>query len=1159
MSFVHLHNHTHYSLLDGAAKIKEMVERAAELKMEALAITDHGNLFGVLEFYSEAKKAGIKPIIGMEAYIAPREHTLRKQIQGESHSYHLVLLAKDQTGFRNLLKLSSIAFLHGMYYKPRIDKKLLRQYSEGLIATSACMKGEIAYKLRRGDRKKAIELIEEYQDIFGDDFYLEIQNHYIPEEAAVYPQVYELAKEMGVPVIATNDNHYLRKGDHEAHDILLCLQTGADRDDPNRMRYGTEDLYLKSADEMFQVFKDTPEVLERTLEISEKINLEIEFNRRLLPKFPIPKEEGNIDADEYLRRLTYRGAEKRYPNMDKKVQERIEFELGVIKQMGFAGYFLIVQDFINAARERDIPVGLGRGSAAGSIVAYCLGITQIDPLRYDLLFERFLNPARVSMPDIDVDFCMERRDEVIEYVREKYGRNNVAQIITFGTMASRNVIRDVSRVLKIPIAQADAIAKKIPSQGAKPMPLSRAFNEVPELKELAESDNQQIQQLVRYSQTLEGIARHTSVHAAGIIITPDDITNYVPLYKTPDGEITTQWTMNWSEAVGLLKMDFLGLRNLTVIQKTEKMVSKRLGKEFKVSEVPLDDPKTYQLFSEGKTVGVFQFESSGMQEYLRKLKPTRIEDLIAMNALYRPGPMSMIDDFIQRKFNPKLIKYLHPKLEPILKETYGIIVYQEQVMRITSELAGFSLAQADLMRRAMAKKKKEEMKRQKELFVQGCVKNGIEKKVAQQIADMIERFAEYGFNKSHSAAYAVIAYQTAYLKAHFPAEYMAANLSSEIGNSERVIVLMEECKAMGIRIRRPDINYSEAYFEPLSENEIAFGLEAIKNVGSAAIASIVEARKKHGPFKTIFDLLQHVDLRAVNKKVLESLIQAGAMDSLEGTRAQLFNVLEQAIEFAQSLQSQKEKNKNQRSLFDLVENEDEKEKLISYPELPDVPDWSMSEKLLKEKELLGFYFSGHPLDPYRNIIQLYSTDVNKFRQAKNNGGRLPQWFYISGLIVDMRTILDKKQQRMAFVKIEDFERIYEVVVFGSVYGKFEPHLRNDSIVFIKGRLNSDIDDNMIKIIGEEIWPAEKIPELMTESLILRIDPQKLTEETIYKLKIGFNAAPGAARVFFEVPSENGKPYRLVSNKLKIRVTRNILNQLQEAVGLENIKVEVKEI
>ncbi len=1155
---MHLHNHTHYSLLDGAAKIKEMVERTAELGMNALAITDHGNLFGVLEFYDAAKAAGIKPILGMEAYIAPREHTLRKQVDGESTSYHLVLLAKNQTGFKNLMRLSSIAFLEGMYYKPRIDKQLLRQYSEGLIATSACMKGEVAYKLRQGDRARAIHAVEEYLDIFGDDFYLEIQDHHIPDEAVVYPKIYELAKEMGVPVIATNDNHYLNKGDHEAHDILLCLQTGKDRDDPNRMRYGTEDLYLKSPDEMFALFKDKPEVLERTLEIAEKIDLEIDYSKRYLPKFPIPKEEGNIDADEYLRRLTYRGAQQRYKQVDEKVKERIEFELGVIKQMGFAGYFLIVQDFIRAARERDIPVGLGRGSAAGSIVAYCLGITQLDPLRYDLLFERFLNPERVTMPDIDIDFCVERRDEVIEYVREKYGRKNVAQIITFGTMASRGVIRDVARVLKIPIPQADAIAKMVPVKGSKPMPLKDAIKEVPELHELAESDDIRLKELFRYAQTLEGIARNTSVHAAGIIITPDDIVNYLPLYKNKDGDITTQWTMGYAEKIGLLKMDFLGLRNLTVIQKAEKMISRRLGKEFRVMDVPLDDEETFRLFGEGRTVGVFQFESSGMQEYLRKLKPNRIEDLIAMNALYRPGPMSMIDDFIDRKFGRKKIEYLHPKLEPILKETYGIIVYQEQVMRIASELAGFSLAQADLMRRAMGKKKADVMAQQKELFVEGCLKNGIDKKVANEVADMIEKFAKYGFNKSHSAAYAIIAYQTAYLKAHYPAEFLAANLTSEIGNADRVMVLMDECRSLGLKIKPPDINYSEAHFVPIGKNEIAFGMEAIKNVGGGAIASIVEARKKHGPFKTIFDLLENVDLRAVNKKVLESLIEAGALDSLEGNRAQLFNFVEEALEFTQNMQARKNKHKNQRSLFELV-GEEEQRKTISYPTLPDVPDWPTAEKLKKEKELLGFYISGHPLKPYAPIIKLYATDIEGLRQANEKGAPMPRWIFIAGQIADLRTLYDKKQQKMAFVKIEDFQRIYEVVVFGSVFPQFEPYLQAGQVVFVQGRLNSDLEDNVIKLIGERIFNIDSVPERLTESLILQIKPDDLDDVKIHHLKTGLNSSPGNTRLFFEVDLNNDHPYRLFSNKFKIQVTRNILTQLQNIVGLDHIKVEVRNV
>ena len=1156
MSFTHLHSHTHYSLLDGAAKINLMVDRAAELGMDALAITDHGNLFGVLEFYSKATEANIKPIIGMEAYIAPQERTYRKQIDGESHSYHLVLLAKNETGFKNLMKLSSYAFLEGMYYKPRIDKKLLREYSEGIIATSACMKGEVAYKLRRGMREQAIKAAEEYIDIFGDDFYFEIQDHHIPEEAEVYPKVYDLANEMGVKVVGTNDNHYLNKGDHEAHDILLCLQTGKNRDDPNRMRYGTSELYMKSPDEMYNTFKDKLHVYEQTQEVAEKIDLKIDFTKQHLPRFPIPENEGDISPNEYLKKLTYQGVKSRYGELNKTIEDRIEYELSVIKQMGFSGYFLITQDFINAARERDIPVGLGRGSAAGSIVAYNLGITDIDPLRYDLLFERFLNPERVTMPDIDIDFCYERRDEVIEYVKDKYGRNNVAQIITFGTMASRGVIRDVSRVLEIPIPQADAIAKQIPIVGAKPMKIKKAFAEVPELKELAESDDPKIQELIKYSETLEGIARHASVHAAGIIITPDDITNYVPLYKNSDQEITTQWTMGWSEAIGLLKMDFLGLRNLTVIQKTEKLIKERHDTQFSVKKVPLDDEKTFKLFGDGLTVGVFQFESSGMQEYLRKLQPSRIEDLIAMNALYRPGPMDMIDDFIDRKFGRKEIQYLHPKLESILNETYGIIVYQEQVMRIASDLGGFSLAQADLMRRAMGKKKKEVMLEQKKAFVEGCLKNDIDEKIANDIADLIEKFAEYGFNKSHSAAYAIIAYQTAYLKAHYPAEFLSANLTSEVNNSDRVVILMDECKKLGIKIKKPDVNYSDANFKPVNDEEIAFGMEAIKNVGGNAIASIVSARNENGKFKTIFDMLLHADLRLVNKKVLESLIQAGALDSIDKNRARLFNSIEVATEYAQNYQGLKSRNQNQTSIFDLASEGDDKN-MLTFPELPDIPDWNSTEKLKKEKELLGYYISGHPLERYKSIIHLYSTSINVDESKDNNGANGSDKMRIGGQITDVRVIFDKKSNKMAFIKIEDFDRTYEAVIFGSIFPQFENLIKVDNMIMVLGRLNSSLTENVIKIIADKIIPLEQAPVELTESFLLKIDKENINDKIIHDLKVTLKSSPGKSRIYFEVNLNGSGNKRFLSNAFNVKLTYRTLNQLDKILGYQNIKVKTK--
>ncbi|KAA3617495.1 MAG: DNA polymerase III subunit alpha [Calditrichaeota bacterium] len=1155
MSFVHLHSHTHYSLLDGAGRLNDMVNKAGDLGMNALAITDHGNLFGSVEFYNACKKKNIKPIIGCEAYIAPGKHDFRQKMEGEKNYYHLILLAKNQTGFKNLIKLSSIAYLDGMYYKPRIDFDLLTQYSEGLIATSACMSGPIAWKLRQGKKAEAIKMAEDYLTLFGDDFYFEIQDHQIPEEQHVYPQVYDLAKEMGVKVVATNDTHYLDHGDHEAHDILICLQTGKDRDDPNRMRYGTEQLYMKSPDEMFNLFKDKPHVLENTLEIADKINLELDFSARHLPTFKIPESEGNLSEDDFLKTLALRGAEKKFSNVSKEVIDRIDFELGVIRDMGFAGYFLITQDFIAAARDRDIPVGLGRGSAAGSMVAYTLGITDVDPLKYDLLFERFLNPARITMPDIDIDFCVERREEVIDYVKDKYGKRNVAQIITFGTMASKGVVRDVGRVLKVPLPKTDAIAKLVPVEGAKPIPLERAFKEVPELNEIAESEDIQMQELVKYSKTLEGIARNTSTHAAGVIIAPEDVSNYVPLYKTKEGDVCTQWTMGASEQMGMLKMDFLGLRNLTVIQKAEKMIHAKHNKDFSAQDIPLDDEKTFKLFGDGLTVGVFQFESSGMQEYLKKLKPSRVEDLIAMNALYRPGPMQMIDDFIDRKYGRKEIEYLHPKLKPILEETYGIIVYQEQVMRIASDLGGFSLADADLMRRAMGKKKAEVMQEQKKFFVEGCIKNEIDKKIASTIFDLIEKFAQYGFNKSHSAAYALIAYQTAYLKAHYTAEFMSANLTSELTNLSRVMVLMEECRKLGLTINPPNVNYSVANFTPLDENTIAFGMAAIKNVGANAINNIVHVREENGEFSSLYELVQKVDLRLVNKKVLENLAMAGALDSFKGNRSQLFNSVETAIEFGQNVQSGA-KDKNQIGLFDGGDMAIEES--IKEPALPDIPDWSLNEKLKKERELLGFYISGHPLDPYKTIISLYTSKFLKENETEKESTPKSKTIRICGQVNELRTLFDRKQQKMAFVKLEDFDHSYEGVVFGSVFPKCEEHLKQDAIVFIQGTLNSEPDDNLIKLVVESVYSADSVPEKFTDSVMLHVNREKLNEELLHQLKMTIKSSPGKNKLLFNFDFNGEGTIRLKAGKSGVTMTSPTLKQLCSLLGDENVKIKMIE-
>jgi len=1151
MSFVHLHSHTNYSLLDGAGKIHEMIKETRRLGMDSLAITDHGNMFGTLEFYTLARKNGIKPIIGCEAYIAPRERTLHKPVEGEAHSYHLVLLAKNETGYRNLIKLTSYSYLQGFYYRPRIDRELLKEYSEGLIVLSACMKGEISYKLRRGRKEQAVATAEFYQELFGDDFYLEMQDHGIEEEHAVYPKIYDLAMEMGIPVVATNDVHYLKQKDAHAHDILICLQTGKDRDDPNRMRYNTDQLYLKSPEEMYTLFKTYPGIVERTLEIAEKVDLQIDMEKRYLPEFPIPASEGGITPDRYLEKLARQGVRNKYQHLNKEIEERLNYELKIIENMGFAGYFLIVQDFIEAARQKDIPVGLGRGSAAGSLVAYSLGITDVDPIRYDLLFERFLNPERISLPDIDIDFCYERRDEVIEYVREKYGQKNVAQIITFGTMASRGVIRDVSRVLKIPIPQADAIAKKVPVVQAKPMPLEKAFNTVPELKKLKEDEDSKIQELIEYSKTLEGLSRHMSVHAAGILIAPDDITNYVPLCLNADKQITTQWTMGWCEAIGLLKMDFLGLRNLTVIRNAEVKIREKYTADFSIRHIPLDDQKTYELFGKGNTIGIFQFESSGMQEYLRKLQPNRIEDLIAMNALYRPGPMEMIDDYIDRKKGRKEITYLHPKLEPILRETYGIIVYQEQVMRITSDLGGFSLAEADIMRRIMGKKKKEEMEAQKQKFIEGCLKNKVEKKVASEVADLIEKFASYGFNKSHAAAYALIAYQTGYLKSNYPAEFMSANLTSEVTNTDKIVLLIDECRKMGIEVVPPDVNHSKSEFEPIEKNKIAFGMAAIKNVGRGAIESIINNREENGRYENIFQMLQVVDLRLVNKKVLESLVQCGACDSLQGNRAQNYHAIESAIEFGQDVQSKRRNNFNQHSLFD---SDPEVRDIVNYPKLPELEDWSAQEKLQKEKEFLGFYFSGHPLEKHAAIIRLFSTDW----QTKNgNGADDRSLVAIAGIITEIRTLLDRNNNKMAFVKVEDYHQSYEAVVFASVYPAYESLLQTDSMVLMRGRLNSEADDPLIKIICEEVYSLEKVPAELTQSLLLKIDKKRMSEEKITYLKNLLNAHRGKIPIYFRVSIDGEEEVNMVSKKLRIAMSPTLLEKLESILSLDNIRVQVK--
>ncbi|MDQ7066317.1 MAG: DNA polymerase III subunit alpha [candidate division KSB1 bacterium] len=1141
-NYIHLHNHSHYSLLDGACRIDDLVKAAVENDMEALALTDHGVMFGAIEFYQKCDARGIKPIIGVEAYVAPKGRKVKSLDKGgvSDTSYHLVMLAKNERGYKNLMYLVSMGFLEGFYYRPRIDKELLREYHEGIIVSSACLKGEVAYKFHNQGFDAALEAAREYREIFGDDFYLEVQNHGIPEEDEAREAVFEISKLLDIPVIATNDIHYLKRDHAMPHDVLICLQTGKDRDDPKRLRYNTDEIYFKSETEMRELFPDHPEVLSMTKEVAEKCGLVLDFKSIHLPEFELPEEDKKLSLDDYLAKLANQGLRRRYSDITSEIQQRLDYELEVIRKTGYAGYFLIVWDFIHYARQQGIPVGPGRGSAAGSLVAYCLGITNIDPIKYDLLFERFLNPERVTMPDIDIDFCYERREEVIEYVRRKYGEKNVTQIITFGTMAARAVIRDVGRVLKISYSEVDRIAKMIPATlGIK---LEDALNTVEDLRELAEQDDMH-RQLIEYSKVLEGLARHASTHAAGVVITPKELTEYTPLYKSPStGDVTTQYDMKCLESLGVLKMDFLGLRTLTVIDHTLKALKKR-GIEIDIDNIPLDDPETYKIFCEGETTAIFQFESNGMREYLRKLKPQAIGDLIAMNALYRPGPMDMIDEFIARKHGKQQIEYLHPKLEPILKETYGIIVYQEQVMRIASELAGFSLGKADILRRAMGKKKADLMAQMRIEFIDGAVKNGVDKKVAEEIFNLMDRFARYGFNKSHAACYSIVAYQTAFLKAHYPAEFMAATMTSEMGSTDRIVFFIEECKRMGLEVLPPDVNASEANFTVV-DGKIRFGLGAIKNVGLGAIDSIVEARKKGGPFTTLFDFCTRVDLRSVNKKVLESLIQAGAMDNLEGHRAQLMAAIDVATAYATSLEAQRERR--QASLFESHPEEDN-----ITPPLPEVPEWDDTEKLNREKEVLGFYVSGHPLDRYRMEVEAFSN-VSLGELQEERDGRMVT---VCGIVQTVKTHLDRRNRAMAFFTIENFSGSIEALAFSDTYQKYREFIAVDQIVVVQGRL-SVREEEKPKILVDEVLSIPEAWNKLTRLCFLSFDLDRLDDRRIHRVQQILRTNQGHCALLFQIKS-NGDKKTFRSTKFKVRPNPDMIHQLQELLGRENVRIEAK--
>jgi len=1150
--FIHLHNHSHYSLQDGAAKIEDLINAAVEKNMKALALTDHGVMYGVSEFYKKALQAGIKPIIGMEAYInfnarrftkKSKQAEMKNDPAGESKKYnHLLLLVKNSTGYKNLIKLSTLGFKEGYYYKPRIDLELLEKYSEGLICTSACLAGPVAAPVLMGRfdlaRKNAIKL----KEIFDDDFYLEIQNHRLDKDKIILEALPKLSAELNIPLVATNDIHYIQKDHAIAHNILLLLSDKSGNADYRKLRYHTDQVYFKSAEEMADLFKDFKGAVENTLAINEKINFKMPERQFHYPVFPIPPESNAKTLDEYFEQLATKGLHERFPKITKEIEERFNYEIDVIKKMGYSGYFLIVQDFINAAKKRGIPVGPGRGSAAGSLVAYTLKITNVNPLDYDLLFERFLNPERSSMPDIDVDIADDQRGDVIEYVKEKYGENSVSQIITFNRLSSRQVIRDVGRVLNIPIPTVASITKWIPSRFGKIFTIEQAINEVPELQWIKTTDDPQIQELIKYSKILEGMNRNASKHAAGVVITPGDVSNFVPLAKaSKSDDFVTQFNMKELDDAGILKMDFLGLRTLTIIRDTISLVRKTRGIEIDIENIPVDDKKTFELFSQGRTTAVFQFESPPMRQYLKMLKPTSIKDLAAMNALYRPGPMQYISDFIDRKYGRKKIKYLHPSLEPILKETYGIIVYQEQVIQIANKVAGMSLAEADILRRAMGKKDKKKMLEQEKKFIEGAVKKNIEKKIAREIFEDIKKFASYGFNKSHAVAYSIVAYQTAYLKAHFLEEFLAANLTNELNNPDHVTLLLDECRRSHVEVLPPDVNNPSIYFN-VKKKKIIFGMSAIKNVGSPAVVALREARNKLGRnFRSIYDLCAHVNTRIINKRVLEGLTLAGALDTLPGSRAQKFEAIPIALEYGNKFQRAQEKIDN--GLFGASIEEVE----IAEPELPEVEPWPDDVRLSKEREVLGFYLTGHPLYKYETEYYSFANvRLGESEQLKDD-----KIIRACGVITELRTKTDRSGEQMAFFKLDDFSGSCECIAFAKVYKKISNIIQLENVVFVKGKAKSGGDS--ISIHVEEAASVEEIREKLTKRLLIKIK-EKIEITTIEKIKKILMNNKGSVPVYISV-EYNGRARKFLIEQ-KVNVKSNLIAELKKILGDDSVLFSV---
>ena len=1154
MSFAHLHVHTEYSLLDGSNKIKEYVSRVKELGMNSAAITDHGVMYGVIDFYREARKQGIKPILGCEVYVAPNSRFDRETAGGESRYHHLVLLAENNTGYANLMKIVSRGFTEGYYYKPRVDKDLLRQYHEGIIALSACLAGEVQRYLSRGLTEEAKKVALEYQDIFGKgNFFLEMQDHGIPEQQLVNQRQIQLSKETGIELVATNDVHYTYAEDAKAHDILLCIQTGKKLADENRMRYEGGQYYVKSPEEMERLFPYALQALDNTQKIADRCSVEIEFGVTKLPKYDVP---GGMTSWEYLQKLCREGLEKRYgKDPDQELKDRLTYELDTIKNMGYVDYFLIVWDFIKYAKDHGIAVGPGRGSAAGSIVSYCLEITTIDPIRYQLLFERFLNPERVSMPDIDVDFCYERRQEVIDYVVRKYGKDRVVQIVTFGTLAARGVIRDVGRVMDLPYAFVDSIAKMVPQE--LNITIDKALKENPELRRTYEND-EQVKNLIDMAKRLEGLPRHSSMHAAGVVISQKSVDEYVPLSRAADGTITTQFTMTTLEELGLLKMDFLGLRTLTVIQNAVQM-ARRKAPELDIEKIDYNDQAVMDYIGTGKTDGIFQIESSGMKSFMKELKPHSLEDIIAGIALYRPGPMDFIPQYIKGKNESGSITYDCPQLEPILAPTYGCIVYQEQVMQIVRDLAGYTLGRSDLLRRAMSKKKADVMQKERQIFVYGdeetnvpgCIRNGIDEKTANKIYDEMIDFAKYAFNKSHAAAYAVVSYQTAWLKYYYPVEFMAALMTSVIENPSKVAEYIYACRQMNIRILPPDINKGEADFS-VDGSDIRYGLAAIKSIGRPVIEAITAERDAFGPFKNLEDFITRLSSRDIlNKRAIENLIKSGALDTLGGTRKQFMSIYIQIVDHVN--QEKKYSMAGQMTLFDMV-SEDQKEEFQI--RLPDVGEYSRENLLAFEKEVLGIYISGHPLEEYedkwRKVITATTADFQPDEETGRTKVRDGARETIGGMITEKTVKHTKTNQMMAFVTLEDLLGTVEVVVFPRDYEKNRDCLEADSKVFIRGRVSEE-DERASKLICEKVIPFEQ-----TKRELWIQFPDKRTYLDEEQIVYGYLAdSEGDDEVVIYCAKERAVK-RLPKNR-NIRINQQVLGRLMNHFGGNRVKVVEKAI